>query len=119
MEKESGYERCCKDCTPCKTCFAIYPQGPDHCQLRECASCSKLVCCEKIHQILDCKTCEAPSIHDLKDYFVFLRDQLLELKLQMLEVENTALRSRNIAEYAERGVDYLENKMDSVRNRYY
>ncbi len=127
MEKDTGYVRCCKDCTPCKTCFTIYPkypQDPDYdqceeqCQLRECSSCHKLVCREDVHKILDCNNCETPDIHELKDYFIFLRDQILELKLHVLEIENIAHRGKQAADCAEIGVDRLSNILNSFSSRY-
>ena len=125
MEKDTGYARCCKDCAPCKTCLTIYPkypQDPDHdqeqCQLRECSSCQELVCREDVHKILDCNNCEAPNIHELKDYLVLLRDQFLELKLHLLKVENVAHHGKQAGDYAERVVEQLENKLDSFPSRY-
>jgi hypothetical protein len=120
MEAESGYEKCCKVCAPCKTCCKVssryYSEPPyvyQPCPKRECSLCEEPVCNENIHKILDCQYADEPRIHELREYFIFLRNQILELKLKVLEVENVADRGVQCGEYAEREIDRLENRFSA------
>ena len=123
----SVYKRCCKNCTPCNSCFEIHPHsGFYSCYEEElpeprevpCSLCEKLVCSEKIHQLLDCELSSGvPDIREVTDCLIFFRKQILELKLHLLEVENVSYSAEQTAEYAENNTSRLESNLEWSRSR--
>ncbi len=125
---DSGYEQCCTNCIPCSSCFRIHSLaendffissggGKLDLKQRPCSSCQQLICSEKIHRILDCNNCEAPDIHELKDYFLFLRRQIFELKIDLLETRIISDSAKQTASHAERNLSRLESNLEWRINR--
>lgn len=129
LKEATKYEECCEKCVPCDSCFQIHSQSLDSQYLQEeipiapqqdpCSLCKKLVCSERIHQILDCELAEEPTIYELKEYFLFLRKEILELKVHLFKVKNLAEDGKKDAYYATKDAEHVEHKLQFHENSRY